>query len=220
LHDLIDLWFEYHGRSLKSSVDTKNRLFKLSDFLNNPVAKNLSSVDFVFYRKTRLSSGLNESTLNRELITLKAMFRELKRMAVIDYDSDIITVRKLRETKTELSYLTTEQIHSLIYNVQQTTNSSLLYVVLTCLATGARWSEAERLKPIHCLNGGFHFVDTKNGLSRFVPVNDDLFELIKNILLLSPVMALSGRHLIVVALLCLKVSLLIFSAIPLPVILL
>lgn len=177
LTELIDLWYELHGRSLKSSLDTKNRLLRLSDTLNNPVARHLASSDFAHYRKDRLAQSISEATLNRELITLKALFRELKRMSVIAYDSDILNIRKLRETKTELTYLTLVQIDTLLEQVEQSKNPSLLYVVLICLATGARWSEAESLTPANCVNGGFHFVDTKNGASRFVPVDEALFEL-------------------------------------------
>ncbi|MDO9104525.1 MAG: tyrosine-type recombinase/integrase [Methylovulum sp.] len=74
--------------------------------------------------------------------------------------------------------MTLEQIDALMYQVQQSKNQSLLYVVLICLATGARWSEAESLTSLNCVNGGFQFVDTKNGSTRYVPVNDDLFNMV------------------------------------------
>jgi|GEM_PF-3324176 len=32
LSEFVDLWFELHGRSLKSAVDTRDRLLKLSVF--------------------------------------------------------------------------------------------------------------------------------------------------------------------------------------------
>lgn len=179
LSDLIELWYELHGRSLKSSIDTKNRLLKLSETLNNPIARLLTSSDIAHYRKERIQQAISEATLNRELVTLKALYRELKRMAVIGYESEVLVIRKLRETKTELTYLTLAQIDTLISQVQQSNNPSLLPVVLICLATGSRWSEAENLKAINCVNGGFLFVDTKNGSSRYVPINDDLYTLIK-----------------------------------------
>jgi len=90
-----------------------------------------------------------------------------------------LNIRKLREKKTELTYLTHEQIGTLLLQVRQSNNVSLLYVVLICLATGARWSEAETLKPMHCLKGGLQFADTKNGSSRFVPVDDGLLHLVR-----------------------------------------
>ncbi|WP_333878705.1 phage integrase [Methylobacter sp.] len=180
LNDLIKLWFDFHGRSLKSSVDTRNRLFKLSELLGNPRAKFINPELLAGYRTTRLNQGISPATLNRELITLKALFRELKRLSVIDYDSPVLTVRKLREVKTELSYLSNSQIEKLRKEVDLSTNESLPFVVMICLVTGARWSEAEGLNYVNCLNQGFQFADTKNGHSRFVPVNESVFLYIKN----------------------------------------
>ena len=179
LPELIQLWFDLHGRSLKSAVDTKNRLLKLSELLGNPKARMIDPEALAKYRKLRIDQGINPATLNRELITLKALYRELKRMSVIDYDSSILTVRKLRETKTELSYLTGDQIQALREQVDNSKNDSLKFVVLICLVTGARWSEAEGLTSANCINQGFQFVDTKNGHSRFVPVEDSIFTLVK-----------------------------------------
>ena len=78
-----------------------------------------------------------------------------------------------------LSYLTTEKIIQLLQQVDATTNESLPFVVRICLVTGARWSEAERLNYVNCINQGFQFIDTKNGYSRFVPVESSLFESIQ-----------------------------------------
>ncbi len=185
LSELIHTWFELHGRSLKSAVDTRNRLLNLSQLLGNPKARLLDPELLAKYRKQRIDAGLSTSTLNRELITLKALFRELKRMSVIDYDSSILTVRKLRESKTELSYLTDDQINMIMNQLDQSRNRSLKYVVIICLVTGARWSEAEGLNSTNCINQGFQFVDTKNGQSRFVPVQDSIFSLVKSYLIRS-----------------------------------
>lgn len=180
LNDLIKLWFDFHGRSLKSAVDTRNRLLKMSEFLGNPQAKSINPELLAGYRTTRLNQGISPATLNRELITLKALFRELKRLSVIDYEPSVLTVRKLREVKTELSYLSDFQIDKLRKEVNLSTNESLSYVVTICLVTGARWSEAEGLTLTNCINQGFQFVDTKNGHSRFVPVEESVFLYIKN----------------------------------------
>ena len=125
LTELIQLWYDLHGRSLKSSVDTKNRLLKLASQLGNPIARLINPELFAKYRKTRLDANVSPATINRELITLKALYRELKRLTVIDYESSILDVRKLRETKSELTYLTKQQLDILLNQVQQSTNESL-----------------------------------------------------------------------------------------------
>lgn len=183
LSDLIELWFDLHGQSLNSSLDTKARLSKISQCLNNPLARVFSAADFSVYRKNRLDAGIQPATLNRELSTLKALFRELKRLSVIDYDHSIGSVRKLKETKSELSYLTDQEITLLSDQVKKSKNTSLYFVVTVCLATGARWSEAETLRLENLQNGGFLFVDTKNGHNRFVPVDAVLYDLVYRSLL-------------------------------------
>lgn len=45
-----------------------------------------------------------------------------------------------------------------------------------CLATGARWGEAENLQLRHVQEGKLTFVNTKSGKSRSVPVAPELFE--------------------------------------------
>lgn len=179
LTDLIYLWFDLHGRTLKSASKTMKKLIRLSDLLGNPVARLMNPELFASYRACRLDSGITPSTLNRELITLKAVFRELKRLSVIDYDSPVLLVRTIREVKTELTYLTSEQVEALRAVVLLSKNESLPYVVAVCLVTGARWSEAEGLQLSNCINGGFQFVDTKNGKSRFVPVSQYWYQYVR-----------------------------------------
>jgi integrase len=47
-------------------------------------------------------------------------------------------------------------------------------VVLICLATGARWSEAENLKPTSLRDGVVTFSGTKSGKVRSVPISPEL----------------------------------------------
>ncbi|MEC4749804.1 tyrosine-type recombinase/integrase [Methylomicrobium sp. Wu6] len=186
LNDLIEKWYDLHGRSLKSSLDTKNRLLKLSKILGNPIARTLSPELLADYRKIRIDEGIASATLNRELITLKAMFRELRRLSVIDYDSPLLVVRKLREPKIELSYLSTSDLVKLSKQVDVSKNESLWFVFTICLITGSRWSEANGLTYSNCINSGFQFVDTKNGHSRFVPVDFETFDTVRSRLVHGP----------------------------------
>jgi integrase len=65
-------------------------------------------------------------------------------------------------------------------------NESLWFVVQICLITGARWSEAIGLTYSNCINSGFQFVDTKNGHSRFVPVDFETFDTVRSRLAKGP----------------------------------
>jgi site-specific recombinase XerD len=186
LSDFIHLWYDLHGRSLKSGVDTRDRLFHLSEAIKNPIFRILSISDLVNYRSQRLLQGITESTLNREFSTLKAVYSELKRMSVIDYDIPLLSIRNLKQKNQELTYLTKEQLTKLLDQVSVTQNESLPYVVKIALSTGARWSECEGLTIDKLRNGGFYFTDTKNGHSRFVPVSKPLYQQIQARLKQSP----------------------------------
>lgn len=171
LTNLIDDWVNLHGQSLKSFSDTANRLRKIAKIFNDPVAKDFNSAHFAQYRSKRLTESIKPATLNRELITLKAMFRELKRMGVIDYESSVLHLRKLPEKQVELSFLDKNQIDCLLKFVSKSKNDSLVYVVKLCLLTGARWSEAEGVKFSNFSETGVTFHATKNGKSRFVSLS-------------------------------------------------
>jgi len=175
LNDLILIWYDYHGRSLKSSEDTKNRLLKLSDAMGNPLASLVDGSLFSVYRQSRVDSGISPATVNRELSTLKGVYSELFRLGYWSAESPILKVRKFKEQKRELSYLTIEEINLLFLEINKSFNDSLYPVVSLCLATGARWSEAEKITFSNLTNQGVNYVDTKNGYSRFVPVTERVF---------------------------------------------
>lgn len=52
----------------------------------------------------------------------------------------------------------------------------MLLLTKICLATGARWSEAEGLQLRHVRDGKINFHGTKSGRSRSVPVSDGMFD--------------------------------------------
>lgn len=67
------------------------------------------------------------------------------------------------------------EISRLLEVCSRSSNGSLIYVVKVCLATGARWSEAESLKASQIADGKITFLNTKSGKNRTVPINDLLF---------------------------------------------
>jgi hypothetical protein len=134
--DLVNLWFDYHGHSLKSSTDSKKRLLAFADAVGNPLASAVDGSLFAKYRSARISQGISPATLNRELSTIKAVYSELSRLGLWSGESPILSVRKFKEVKRELAYLTKSQIEQLLIEVKASSNSSLYPVVLVCLATG------------------------------------------------------------------------------------
>lgn len=83
-------------------------------------------------------------------------------------------VKPLNIHERELSWLTTEQICEQLEVIRnRCVNSHVEPVVLICLATSARWSEAENLKPTSLRDGGA-FSGTKSGKVRSVPISPEL----------------------------------------------
>jgi integrase len=176
LSDLIKLWFDHHGVSLKSAGDTYKRLLAIAETINDPSALSFTPETWAEYRTVRLSKGVSASTLNREQATLAAVFSELSRLGKWNGGNPLAQVRKLRVDDRELSYLTLQQIETLLREVSGSRNADLLAVVRICLSTGCRWSEAEGLRVSDvCLEPAYiTFAGTKSGRVRVIPVASSL----------------------------------------------
>ncbi len=122
-----------------------------------------------------MKAGTSPKTLNNELGYLRAVYNELRGLGVIDYPNPLELVKPLRVQERELSWLTNEQISELLQAIQTgCDNPHVEIIVLICLATGARWSEAEKLKPHSVRNRVITFSGTKSGKVRSVPISAEL----------------------------------------------
>ena len=175
LDQLIDVWYRMHGKTLKDHVRLRKLLYRMSKRLGNPIAYDLSAKDFSTYREER-SKEISTTTINREHSYLRAMFNELERLGVINFPNPLTKIRQFRERERELRYLSHDEINQLLIACSQSTNRSLVYVVKICLATGARWDEAESLKSSQIKDGRITFLNTKSGKNRSVPIQSWLFD--------------------------------------------
>ncbi len=76
-------------------------------------------------------------------------------------------------TTARLRYFTLDECRLVLNECAASTNSHTLPVAKLCLATGARWDEAESITRSQLLNGQVRFARTKNGRVRTIPVPDD-----------------------------------------------
>ncbi|SIS44703.1 tyrosine-type recombinase/integrase [Neptunomonas antarctica] len=178
LVDIVDLWHQLHGHTLKDGFRRFNALIRLSNDLGNPVASRLTSSMFLMYRKQRINQGLKPKTLNNELIYIRAVFNELIALQQLNYVNPLEKVKPLKVPERELTWLNKDEINELFAAVSQRTgynlNPHLFLLIEICLSTGARWSEAEGLNASLVKNNQVTFVDTKNGKARTVPISEDL----------------------------------------------
>ena len=76
-------------------------------------------------------------------------------------------------TTAGLRYFTLDECRLVLNKCAASTNSHTLPVAKLCLATGARWDEAESITRNQLLNEQVRFARTKNGRVRTIPVPDD-----------------------------------------------
>ncbi|WP_405120255.1 tyrosine-type recombinase/integrase [Pseudomonas leptonychotis] len=176
LSDLVDVWHELHGSTLKDKYRL-SRTMAVVQALGNPIASGFTALDFGRYRTNRLKT-CTPSTVNHEHRYLKSVFNELIRLGVWHQENPLGKLRQLKVDETERAFLTLDECRLLLRECEASTNSHTLPVAQICLATGARWDEAESLTRPHVRNGQVRFLGTKNGSNRSVPVPSDLERLI------------------------------------------
>lgn len=174
LSELIKTWYSQHGIHLDSGEDTYSRLKNLCAAIGNPIAENFNGEMFAEYRAKRIASGISANNMNREKNYVQAMFNELKRLDIWLGENPLAKVRNLKIAENELTYLTLEQINILLSELKKAKNEHVHLISQICLATGARWSEAEQLRKTQVRNGLIQFSITKSKKTRAVPIDAEL----------------------------------------------
>lgn len=108
-------------------------------------------------------------------IYLRAVFNETIRLNHWKKENPLKQLRAFKIEERELSYLTLEQIISLLEQLAKAKNKHVVLVSKVCLATGARWGEAEGLRASQIRNEQIQFVKTKSSKARAVAITK-LFE--------------------------------------------
>lgn len=180
LSALIDLWFIHHGSGLRSANDTLRRLKAMAVAMGDPVADRFTAQMFAEYRAKRLEDGITANNLNREQAYLRAVFNELARLGMWTRENPLARLRQYKVTESELSYLTTEQIKTLLAALEGARNPHVGLITRVCLATGARWSEVEEMRKSQLYAGLIQFARTKSGKVRAVPISDALEQSLRN----------------------------------------
>ncbi|WP_241612730.1 phage integrase [Rosenbergiella epipactidis] len=187
LIDLVDTWFNTHGITLSDGLTRKKSMIFASLAMGNPLASEFNAKLFASYREKRLSGKITRSdriravkprTVNLELAYFRAMFNELKRLEEWGAPNPLENVREFKLDEAELSYLTLDEIQRLLKECELSKAKDLAKIVRICLATGARWSEAESLTGNQISPGKITFIKTKGKKNRSVPIDDHLYSLL------------------------------------------
>lgn len=176
LLDLIDIWYSQHGNQLASGGDTYNRLKHMAVAMGNPYAAKMTGENFTEYRATRIQAGISQTNMNREKSYLQAMFNELARLEIWKGENPLRKVRAFKVPERELSFLSLGQIGVLFDELGKARNPHVALISKVCLATGARWGEAEMLRRPQVRHGVIQFAKTKSKKVRAVPIEKHLEE--------------------------------------------
>lgn len=179
LLELVHLWYDMHGATLKDGQSRLSKLHQLVGLMDNPYAFTIRPVTAAKFRQSRLEQGLSPNTVNHDIAYLRAVFNVLIQLGEWKGDNPFAAIKAIRLPERELSYLTHEQIKALFEQLDQSRNKHVALIATLCLATGARWSEAQCLRAELVRDGRVTYVDTKNGRSRSVPLSDELYQRLK-----------------------------------------
>ncbi len=146
----------------------------LAKAVGDPLAENFSADNFAQYRTQRLSEGVTASNLNREQQYLKAVYNELERLDYWKKGNPLAKVRAFKIPEREMKFLTAEEMDALLATLPLGRNKHVMLISKICLATGARWSEAEELRIGQLRGGTIQYARTKSGKTRAVPIAKDL----------------------------------------------
>lgn len=186
LQDLVTLWFNLHGQTLKTGEQRRDLLISMVDRMGNPKSADFNASHFAKYRAERAEgkhsryakkgeSGrpVSANMLNHELAYLRAVFNELKRLGEWTAPNPLAAVRSLKFDETEMAYLLTKQIEALLAHLATLDDDTLL-ISEVCLATGARWGESEGLQLRQVRKGRIQYSKTKSSRNRTVPISENL----------------------------------------------
>lgn len=167
LSELIELWWRYHGQTLKAGEAVKRKLHNIDAALHHPLAREVSRALFSEYRAQRLQAGRQPKTVNRDQEMLGSVFSVLIELGHYHHDHPLKEMKKVKLVERSMGYLTQGEIAHILALL----TGDNLKVTKLCLATGARWSEAASLRREDVLNGRVTYINTKNGRNRTVPIS-------------------------------------------------
>lgn len=167
LSELIELWWRYHGQTLKAGEATRKKLHNIDAALHYPQARQVTRALFSEYRAKRLQAGRQPKTVNRDQEMLGGVFSVLIELGHYHHEHPLKEMKKVKLVERAMGYLTQEEIDATLARLVGDNQK----VVKLCLATGARWSEAAGLRREDVISGRVTYINTKNGKNRTVPIS-------------------------------------------------
>lgn len=175
LSQVIARWAVLHAHTLADGAERRVLLEAMAVELKDPVAARLKAVHYSEYRAAKLEAGSHPKTLNNRLGYMRAMFNVLRHLGDISYPNPLESVKPIKLQERELAYLSDPEIDQLFAAIHKRCKTPhVAMVAAICLATGARWGEAQGLVPERVKDGLVTFANTKGKRVRSIPIDSEL----------------------------------------------
>lgn len=178
LLELLELWWLYHGKLHERGEIERGRLTTIINrFAEMKVfrADQLTQKSIIDYRVLLMGEGLKPASVNRHIAMLSGLFTKLIDAGEFHGTNPMHIVKRLKEAQAEMAFMSDEEVDIFLSRL----DGDEFAISMLCLATGARWGEASRLKGEHIIQNLVTFMKTKNGKRRTVPISPELTRLIK-----------------------------------------
>ncbi|EDS6072678.1 tyrosine-type recombinase/integrase [Salmonella enterica subsp. enterica serovar Pomona] len=186
LSELIEQWHDLYGRTLSDADRMMSKLKGICAGMGDPIAAQITSADFSQYREGRLKGEIPDvngrlmpiqpQTVNHEQRNLSAVFGTLKKLGHWSLPNPLVGIPTFKIDEKMVSFLYPEEIKSLLQYLSESSSDSVFIITKICLATGARWSEAENLEGAQVTPYRITYKNTKNGKVRSIPISKELYD--------------------------------------------
>lgn len=186
LSDLIEQWHDLYGRTLSDAPRMMSKLKAICSGMGNPLASTITAADFSEYREGRLKGEIPDingrcipiqpQTVNHEQRNLSAVFGTLKKLGHWALPNPLAGIPTFKVDEKMVTFLYPQEIKTLLSHLSESNSSSVFLISKICLATGARWSEAENLEGSQITPYRITYKNTKNKKVRSVPISKELYD--------------------------------------------
>ncbi|MBN3560553.1 phage integrase [Aliamphritea spongicola] len=177
LSELIELWNEGHAKTLSSGAVRYALLVRWCKDLNDPVAASVRPEHLIRWRSERLAV-LKATTVNIELQAVKSLFNWLQKAQLVEFPNPAAHIQAIKVAEVERPFLSQAEVAHFYSQLSSAPGEDIAVIAQTCLETGARWSEVEKIQWEHVREDRLIFTNTKSKKTRTVPIRPELYVLL------------------------------------------
>lgn len=186
---LSDLMSRYIDLIKTRNKDWHSKIHKLKLFFEFSGDKELEDITPMLCQEfiNHLAKGnMTDATVNRYIATIKHMFNKALDWELIERNP-MRRVKQFKE-KPRMRFFSSSELERLIYSAKKLSrkrnsdNQTIFYyIMMVAIYTGMRLGEIIHLKWMDIRDNEFVIHNSKSGKKRFVPINDELFDILREL---------------------------------------